>query len=330
MAKVCHGWNEKIRHEKGPAGSAQKTALWADKLLDSAAQGPRRFSRWLLPLLLILLVGVCLLIAEMLLRSFNSLQVRRDRYFSACLFYQYNPEWVRHDPALGFRNRPGKKVRIVRPDKGGFDTEIRTNSQGYRDDEASLRNPRILFLGDSFGFGWGVEQHETCEAVFERLTGLSCLNLAASGYGTLQQYLQLRQYAETHDMRGRVAVFLFYPNDWLEITGAVADVYPVLIPKNKANSARNSPADDLVASTVSREDFDRFIAESHARQLRGLPLHIEILRRFWQARQNHLPRLRKHPFLPEYAPHHAAAPPSRAPDARRHGLHRRCLEPPCQ
>ena len=72
-----------------------------------------------------------------------------------------------------------------------FSNSFQTNSQGFRDDEASLKQPSIIFLGDSYTLGWGVEENETYGSVVEHLTGLKGLNTGASSYGTARQSMVL-------------------------------------------------------------------------------------------------------------------------------------------
>jgi lysophospholipase L1-like esterase len=88
---------------------------------------------------------------------------------------------------------PGFAGRFVRP---AFDVEVRANRLGLRDREPGPKTPgtfRILGLGDSFAFGWGVP----AEACFlERLEALldasrpgvahEVLNAGIPGYGTYE------------------------------------------------------------------------------------------------------------------------------------------------
>lgn len=75
------------------------------------------------------------------------------------------------DPELGRRLKPGMtgRIRVLHT----FDTEVRINSAGLRSSREihpypALGRPRVLFLGDSFVFGWGVEETETLPAQLER------------------------------------------------------------------------------------------------------------------------------------------------------------------
>ncbi|UCE62940.1 MAG: SGNH/GDSL hydrolase family protein, partial [Nitrospirota bacterium] len=83
--------------------------------------------------------------------------------------------WQQPSKVLGFTMVPNFEGR------GPLDVPIKTNAQGFRDDgEHSWTKPpgviRILGLGDSFTFGWGVSLEETflkkLEGRMRRLTGL--------------------------------------------------------------------------------------------------------------------------------------------------------------
>lgn len=68
-----------------------------------------------------------------------------------------------------------------------FETQIRTNSMRFRGPEMTF-DPnayRILFIGDSFTFGWGVEDNEAYPAVLKKMIEKSMpdLNVQVYNYG---------------------------------------------------------------------------------------------------------------------------------------------------
>jgi lysophospholipase L1-like esterase len=69
------------------------------------------------------------------------------------------------DPAIGHEHVPGSRARLM-----GADVSI--NSGGLRGREVQVEKPlgatRLLMLGDSIVFGWGVAQDQTAAAVLER------------------------------------------------------------------------------------------------------------------------------------------------------------------
>ena len=70
-----------------------------------------------------------------------------------------------------------------------YDIEIRTNSFGLRDDKIQLKNsgPRILILGDSFTFGFGVERDNIYVDLLERKLGVDVINAGVGGYDIIHQ-----------------------------------------------------------------------------------------------------------------------------------------------
>ena len=109
---------------------------------------------------------------------------------------EFNP--YRADGRLGFALNPGVRIRHVDRD---FSVTVAVNALGMRGPERSRSKPpgtaRILLLGDSFAFGWGVEQDETFGALLERLLAqrvgpVEVWSGAVPGWTTDQQYLYLR------------------------------------------------------------------------------------------------------------------------------------------
>ena len=76
-------------------------------------------------------------------------------------------EW---DRRLGYKQSPGARGCLRTPE---FDCPVRINSKGLRDREYDYLKAddtlRILSLGDSFTFGYGVASDETFSKVLERL-----------------------------------------------------------------------------------------------------------------------------------------------------------------
>jgi hypothetical protein len=85
----------------------------------------------------------------------------------------------------GFRPYLVGKVGFRGPfaqNNGDFRINLAINATGHREDDTPAdANGRIWGVGDSYSFGWGVEQHQTYLAVLGRLTGKSTYNLAGPG-----------------------------------------------------------------------------------------------------------------------------------------------------
>ena len=130
-----------------------------------------------------------------------------------------NPLYVVHDDELGWRYAPNS---IARHTTAEFDVEIAINSDGFRgpDWPGSKRGQRVLVLGDSFAFGWGVRDEETFAARLRRAhPEWEVLNVAVSGYATDQELLLLRRLRERADPD--VVVCVFCPNDLMEASSDV-------------------------------------------------------------------------------------------------------------
>jgi hypothetical protein len=102
----------------------------------------------------------------------------------------------RFDSRLGWANREKTKVRIA---AAGSTYDVTINPRGCRglDRPQGRRGGfvRILLLGDSTSWGWGVDDEETFAFQVERRLGpgVEVVNLAVPGYGTDQQLIQLER-----------------------------------------------------------------------------------------------------------------------------------------
>ena len=136
---------------------------------------------------LILLVIVSLLIALVILElGFRLFKPQQNFSVTVC-------EW---DKQLGFRQIPGARGRIRSSE---FDCPVQINSRGLRDREYDYRKAghtkRILCLGDSFTFGYGVGAEQAFPKVLERLLNMDpaphtrweVINAGVCGSGTAHQ-----------------------------------------------------------------------------------------------------------------------------------------------
>ena len=94
-----------------------------------------------------------------------------------------------YSPELGYTLKPGSFTYS----EVEFTNEYRVNSLGVRDDEEALTAPDIVFLGDSFTVGWGVNHEETFSYLLGKKTKLKTLNTAIPSYGTVREMLMLRK-----------------------------------------------------------------------------------------------------------------------------------------
>jgi lysophospholipase L1-like esterase len=121
------------------------------------------------------------------------------------------------NPQLSFAHQPNGHAFLM-----GVDVQI--NSQGLRDNEHSLAKPagvyRVMLLGDSTTFGWGVPFNETSAKILERSLNathipgydhVEVLNAGVGNYDTVQEvtYYETRGRAFHPDL----VVLVYFIND---------------------------------------------------------------------------------------------------------------------
>jgi lysophospholipase L1-like esterase len=108
---------------------------------------------------------------------------------------------------IGHLHRPNVRRELM-------GVEIRTNSDGLRDDEyAKERNHkrRIIFLGDSLTLGWGVDKEDTFEALLERqLSRQSPTEIINFGHGNYNTDQEVSLFLEKGLPHKPDKVVLFY------------------------------------------------------------------------------------------------------------------------
>jgi len=99
------------------------------------------------------------------------------------------------------------------------ETKISINSEGYRDKEYSIEKPdntiRIVALGDSVGFGWGVNLEDVYTEVLEKELNKNLdknyevLNFAVPGFYTAQELRMLESKAIKYSPDIILVIYLF-------------------------------------------------------------------------------------------------------------------------
>lgn len=112
---------------------------------------------------------------------------------------QMDTSCARYDRGLFYTLKPGK-CKFANAE---FDTDLTINSAGLRDNEAALDAPSIIFLGDSFTMGWGVDQDSTFAKRIEKSLGVKTLNAGISSFGTARE-LQLLSQLDLSRLRALV------------------------------------------------------------------------------------------------------------------------------
>jgi hypothetical protein len=119
-------------------------------------------------------------------------------------------EFSRWDKELSYTLQPDISARHQNHE---FDTLIKTNKLGLRDDNASLISPDIIALGDSFTMGFGVNQDNTYPQVIEHKTNFKVLNTGIESYGTAREVLSLKRLDTT---QLKFLIVQYCPNDIIE------------------------------------------------------------------------------------------------------------------
>jgi lysophospholipase L1-like esterase len=120
------------------------------------------------------------------------------------------------DTQLGWRGKPNIVRRFHRQD---FDVVVRHGPDGFRlPDPPPPAHPeaRVLFLGDSFTWGWGVPQGRVFTDDLQRALAprVGVENRGVNAFGTAQEYLLLQEEVRRQKY-ARVAV-MFFNNDVFE------------------------------------------------------------------------------------------------------------------
>jgi lysophospholipase L1-like esterase len=134
--------------------------------------------------LLIISTIFALFLSEMALRLMGRgplyVSPERDRFW-------------KYDSLLGWAHQPGQEGIFETPQLRTF---VRINQKGLRDREHSYERPndtrRILVIGDSFAWGYGVEESERFSQLLETSLGVEVINAGVSGYSTDQELLWFR------------------------------------------------------------------------------------------------------------------------------------------
>jgi hypothetical protein len=154
--------------------------------------------------LLVFLISLicCIVVAEIGLRIFfrDILNLSEDE---KSLLYRY-------DDQLGwFPVESGTMIY----QGGGRPVEVKNNGRGFRDSEHIIdAQPRIIFLGDSFVWGYDVEKQERfTEKLAAKVPHVSIYNLGISGYGTDQEFLLLQKQYDFY--KPDIVFLVFSPGD---------------------------------------------------------------------------------------------------------------------
>lgn len=143
----------------------------------------QRLKKWVLAPLAA--TAVFLLAGELIARWYFSRHIALDIEMAR---YATSLKLDSPNPLIGHLHRPNRSAHLM-----GVDVSI--NSDGFRDDEVPVERQagrrRVIFLGDSLTFGWGVAKSDTFEALLEaqlsKKAPTDVINFGTGNYNTVQE-----------------------------------------------------------------------------------------------------------------------------------------------
>ncbi len=145
---------------------------------------------------------------------------------------------------------------------GDYDVAVRINRLGFRDskDIADVTARDIVVVGDSFSFGWGVEEHERYSSLLESRLSIPVFNIAIPT--DLEGYQRLVRYAQSHGATvGRLVIGICMENDLanydrraqaLDEGSATRHGFSQFLSSAKAHLTDKSAAYNALSSAVHR------------------------------------------------------------------------------
>ena len=121
-----------------------------------------------------------------------------------------------HDPLLGHRGKASFVGRWKRPE---FDVMIVHDADGFRaQKETSIKekcNHDVFVFGDSFVWGWGVDQGETLTDQMQTRLPAHCIhNRGINAAGTVMEYRLFEAEVAPSLKQGDLVLVLFFNNDF--------------------------------------------------------------------------------------------------------------------
>jgi hypothetical protein len=183
------------------------------------------------------------------------------------------------DSYLGWIGRPNRHLHYRRPE---FDTLVQLDAEGWRQPEPprpAEPAQRILVLGDSFTWGWGVSQGQVFTDLLQAAlpATVAVYNRGVVGFGTGQEYLLLRRElaARAYD----AVVLMFFINDLADNTDGKEGHRPYFELVGGDLRARNQPA------LAQASPVDQFLKE-HSRAYGFVAFELGMLKRRFAGEAN--------------------------------------------
>lgn len=124
---------------------------------------------------------------------------------------------------------------VYRQFSAEFDAITTINKDGYRIPNAKDNNPDMVFIGDSFTYGQGLNDSDTFVMKYCTQAKLSCMNLGVPGYGTIDAVERLEAFLIKKQVHPRKVYLVILA--MTSFLGAGNDLYDNI----KTVEARNKP-----------------------------------------------------------------------------------------
>lgn len=168
--------------------------LGQEENTEPSARSPRVLREWTGRLLLVAVsLAVAVLLAEVMARIFFPISDGRN---NLTLDGQPIKGWF----------EPGSVYRQV---SNEYDALTTITDRGHRVPGVE-RNPDVIFMGDSFTFGYGLSDEETFPSIYCKQLRRECVNLGHPGSGTLRQVEGLEAFIDKWDLRPKEVKLFFF------------------------------------------------------------------------------------------------------------------------
>ena len=106
-----------------------------------------------------------------------------------------------------------------------FDVTYNTDWRGLRRPVKNYDGPRIVHIGDSYTFGWGVEDHETVPAYLSEILNANVINFGVPGTNPNAFYTYMKRYVPELDPQLTVVSIFLGRNTYYGGTASPPDRY---------------------------------------------------------------------------------------------------------
>jgi hypothetical protein len=142
-----------------------------------------------------------------------ALRIIPDKYTQLDVIIDERNTVYSYDEKLGWFPIKNRQTQFM----GSRTINVKHNNIGFRDNDFTNNDkPGIIFLGDSFVWGYDVQQHERfTDKIQQVLNGWDIINMGVSGYGTDQEHLLLKEYF--HVFKPDIVFLLIGGNDHYDV-----------------------------------------------------------------------------------------------------------------